>query len=206
MYEVINYYLPMIETSDVLARLGLSPEGYFIVSAHREENIDDPLQFSKLVKVLNGLAATYRLRVITSTHPRTRRRIEAESVTLDPLVELLKPLGFLDYVKLQMHAKAVLSDSGTITEESSILNFPALNIRNANERPEGMEEGAVMLTGLEWNTVLIALRALESQPRGEKRLLRMVEDYIMPNVSEKVMRIIISYKEYVNRVVWRRAT
>jgi UDP-N-acetyl-L-fucosamine synthase len=203
MYEVLHHYLPKIEASDVLARLGLEPEGYYLVSAHREENVDYPGQFARLIETLTQLAATGR-RVIVSTHPRTRKRLEAEQVRLPPAVELLKPFGFSDYVNLQRHAKAVLSDSGTITEESSILNFPALNIRQAHERPEGMEEGAVMLVGLSWEHIQAGLRILESQPRGAERLLSLVADYEAPNVSEKVVRIILSYTDYVNRVVWHK--
>ncbi len=204
MYEVLHHYLPKIQSSDVLARLGLSDEDYFVVSSHREENIDSDEQFAKLVTVLNALAARYEKRIIVSTHPRTRKRIDAGGVTLRPEVELLKPLGLCDYVHLQLHAKASLSDSGTITEEASILNFPALNIRNAHERPEGMEEGAVMMTGLELNRVMEGLNVLETQRRGERRALRPVNDYEAPNVSEKVVRIILSYVDYVNRVVWRK--
>lgn len=203
MYEVLAHYRKGIDGSSVLARLGLEPRRFFLVSAHREENVDAPDQFAKLAQVLGRLAALGD-RVIVSTHPRTRKRIEAEGVRLDPRVELLKPLGFLDYVRLQLEARAVLSDSGTITEESSILGFPALNIRNAHERPEGMEEGAVMLVGLDWPTIEAALLVLETQGRGADRTLRTVADYVAPNVSEKVLRIILSYTDYVNRVVWRR--
>ena len=203
MYEVLHHYLPKIEASDVLSRLGLYEYQYFVVSAHREENIDSPIQFAKLIDTLNNLAITYRHRVIVSTHPRTRKRIELEQVELNPLVELMKPMGLCDYVKLQMCAKATLSDSGTITEESSILNFPALNIRNAHERPEGFEEASVMMVGLDWEVVNDGLKILEHQPRGAERMLRLVTDYSMPNVSEKVARIIGSYTGYVNRVVWR---
>ena len=204
MYEVLHYYLPKIEKSDVLKRLGLTEHDYFLVSSHREENIDFPDQFAKLVNVLNAIAKRYDKRIIVSTHPRTRKKIEAMGVTLHPKVELLKPLGLCDYVHLQMYARATLSDSGTITEESSILNFPALNIRNAHERPKGMEEGAVIMTGLELDRVMEGLAILETQARGEVRTLRMVSDYDVPNVSEKVVRIILSYTNYVNRVVWQK--
>ncbi|WP_406701142.1 UDP-N-acetyl glucosamine 2-epimerase [Singulisphaera sp. Ch08] len=202
MYEVLHHYLPKIERSDVLTRLRLDEGKYFVVSCHREENIDFPDQFAKFIRVLNGLAETYGQPVIVSTHPRTRKRMEAEDVQVHASVQLLKPLGLCDYVHLQKHAKATLSDSGTISEESSILNFPALNIRNAHERPEGMEEAAVMMTGLEWDLIREALKILEHQPRGETRALRIVRDYDVPNVSEKVVRIIMSYTNYVKRTVW----
>lgn len=203
MYEVLHYYLPRIVTSDVLQRLKLQERGYYVVSAHREENVDDEGQFAGLIRMLVGLAGK-GLPVIVSAHPRTRKRFEAEQVQFPPNVALMKPFGFLDYVKLQMSARAVLSDSGTITEESSILNFPALNIRRAHERPEGMEEGAVMMVGLHWERIEEGLTVLEAQPRGDDRLLRMVEDYDVPNVSDKVVRIILSYTDYVNRVVWHK--
>ncbi|MGE0084007.1 MAG: non-hydrolyzing UDP-N-acetylglucosamine 2-epimerase [Desulfococcaceae bacterium] len=205
MYEVLHHYMPKIEASDVLTQLSLEPEHFFVVSAHREENIDDPAQFAKLSEVLDRLAVTYGRRIIVSTHPRTRNRIESENIQINPLVELMKPLGFCDYVKLQMNAAAVLSDSGTITEESSILNFPALNIRNAHERPEGMEEGAVMMTGMESDRILESLTILTRQKRGTERSLRIVTDYNIPNVSEKVIRIIISYTDYINRFVWHKS-
>ncbi|MBV5329853.1 non-hydrolyzing UDP-N-acetylglucosamine 2-epimerase [Pelodictyon phaeoclathratiforme] len=204
MFEVLMHYHDKIDRSDVLERLSLSDGEYFVVSAHREENIESDLNFMKLVTILNGLAEKYGKRVIVSTHPRTRKRIDVSGVVFNPLVELLKPLGFLDYVHLQVHARAVLSDSGTITEESSILNFPALNIREAHERPEGMEEASVMMVGLEVDRVMQALGILETQPRGELRSLRQVEDYSMLNVSDKVVRLILSYTDYVNRVVWKK--
>lgn len=203
MFEVLNHYRDGIAASDVLTRLGLDEQGYFVVSAHREENIESPRTFSKLVAILNGVAEDHGLPVIVSTHPRTQKRIDAEGIRFHSGVRLLKPLGFLDYVRLQASAKAVLSDSGTINEESSILNFPALNLREAHERPEGMEEGAVMMTGLSLDRVRQGLQILQTQPRGEQRGLRLVADYSMPNVSEKVVRIIHSYTDYVKRVVWR---
>ena len=204
MAEVLAHYRSRIEASSVLARLGLAEDGYFVVSAHREENIDSDASFGKLVAVLNGVAETHGLPVIVSTHPRTQKRVDALGVRFHPQVRLLKPLGFSDYVRLQQSARAVLSDSGTISEESSILNFPALNLREAHERPEGMEEAAVMLTGLALERVLQGLAILAEQPRGDQRLLRQVADYSMPNVSDKVLRIIHSYTDYVNRVVWKK--
>ena len=204
MFEVLHHYLPKIQASTVLQRLGLNAGAYFVISAHREENIESPEQARKLVRVLCELAAQYGLRIIFSTHPRTRKHLESMGTALPPEVELLKPLGFTEYVHLQMSAKATLSDSGTITEESSILNFPALNIREAHERPEGMEEAAVMMTDLEWDRVAEGLTILEGQGRDERRSLQMVEDYAVPNVSEKVVRVIQSYTDYVNRVVWHK--
>lgn len=202
MYEVLHHYLPKAERSAVLDRLGLTPGGYFVVSCHREENVDSERLFRDLVDVLNRLAGEYGLPVVVTTHPRTRKRIVEEKVSLDAAVRLEKPFGLTDYLKLQMNARAVLSDSGTITEESSILNFPALNIREAHERPEGMEEASVMMVGLSWARIRQALDILEKQPRGGERLLRMASDYDVSNVSEKVVRIILSYVDYVNRTVW----
>lgn len=204
MYEVLHHYMPQIRASDALARLSLAAGQYFVVSAHREENIESDRSFAKLVQVLNTVAETYDLPVVVSTHPRTQKRVDATGAKFHSKVRLMKPLGFHDYVNLQMHAKAVLSDSGTINEESSILNFPALNLREAHERPEGMEEAAVMMVGLEVERVRQGLAILESQPRGDERKLRLVADYSMPNVSDKVLRIIHSYTDYVKRVVWKQ--
>lgn len=204
MFEVLNHYRTKIDDSPILTTLGLSQSDYFVVSAHREENIDSDTNFRKLVAILNTVAETYGRRVIVSTHPRTRKRVESLGVSFHHQVELMKPLGLTDYVHLQMHAQAVLSDSGTINEESSILNFPALNLREAHERPEGMEEASVMMTGLEIDRVCQGLAILIDQKRGCERTLRQVADYSVPNVSEKVLRIILSYTDYVNRVVWRK--
>jgi UDP-N-acetylglucosamine 2-epimerase (non-hydrolysing) len=204
MYEVLHHYLPQIQASSALVRLGLEAERYFLVSAHREENIESDSSFAKLVAVLNALGEDHGLPVVVSTHPRTQKRVDATGAIFHPLVRLVKPLGFHDYVNLQLQARAVLSDSGTINEESSILNFPALNLREAHERPEGMEEAAVMMVGLEVDRVRQGLAILQSQPRGAQRALRLVADYSMPNVSEKVVRIIHSYTDYVNRVVWKK--
>ncbi|MWQ84179.1 UDP-N-acetylglucosamine 2-epimerase (non-hydrolyzing) [Glaesserella parasuis] len=204
MFEVLNYYKDKIYASDVLTRLNLKENEYFVVSAHRDENINSDKNFLDLVEMLNAVAEKYKYPVIVSTHPRTRKRVEEMGVKFHSLVQLLKPLGFSDYNKLQLSAKATLSDSGTINEEASILNFPALNLRQAHERPEGMEEAAVMMVGLTTDRVLQGLNILESQSRGEVRTLLLVEDYSMPNVSEKVARIILSYTDYVSRVVWRK--
>lgn len=199
MFEVLNSRKDDIEKSDVLERLGLKKGKYFVVSAHREENINSEENFMDLVDTLNTIAEKYQMPLIVSTHPRTRKMIEAKSIEFNPLVKTMKPLGFNDYVKLQKYAKAVLSDSGTISEESSILGFRALNIRQAHERPEAMEEASVMMVGLKKERILQGLEVLETQ---EKDTLRSVEDYSMPNVSDKVVRIILSYTDYINRVVW----
>lgn len=203
MYEVLTHYRQKIDRSDILAKLGLTEDRYFVVSAHREENIDSPRQFQNLVRVLESIVSQYQLPIIVSVHPRTQKRIDAEKVSFSENIRLVKAMGLSDYCHLMMKAKATLSDSGTITEESSILNFRALNIREAHERPEGMEEGAVMMTGLDPKRVLDALRVVEAQPAGEQRALRIVQDYSMPNVSEKVVRVLLSYTDYVRRVVWR---
>lgn len=204
MREVVEHYLADIEASDVLARLGLSQQHYFVMSSHREENVDSPENLRKLFDIANTLAERYQEPVIFSTHPRTRKRMDAIGLTAHPLVQFLKPFGFLDYVKLQMQARAVLSDSGTITEESSILNFPALNLREVHERPEGFEEASVIFVGLSSDRVLQGLSILDTQPRGKERGLRLVSDYAPNNVSDKVLRIIQSYTDFVNRKVWRK--
>ncbi len=200
MFEVLNHYKSGIDQSDVLSRLALTKNEFFLVSAHREENIDSDKNFANLVETLNAVAEKYQYPVIVSTHPRTQKRVDAMGISFHPLVRLLKPLGFKDYNHLQVTAKVVLSDSGTINEESSILKFPALNLREAHERPEGMEEAAVMMTGLASERVLQALQILEHQSQD----MRLVADYSMPNVSEKVVRIILSYTDYVKRVVWKQ--
>ena len=203
MFEVLTHYKDQIDASDVVERFGLENGRFFLVSAHREENIEPEPSFRRLVDILNAVAEDYDLPVVVSTHPRTRNRIDAAGVTFHANIQLLKPLGFCDYVKLQKSAWAVLSDSGTINEESSILNFRALNLREAHERPEGMEEAAVMMSGLNLDRVRQQLAILETQPFGEARALRLVSDYAMPNVSDKVVRIIHSYTDYVRRVVWK---
>lgn len=200
MFEVLNSRKEDIQHSDVLNRLGLKEGQYFVVSAHREENISSETNFLRLVDSLNTIAETYQLPIIISTHPRTMKMIEAKGIKFHELIQTMKPMGFNDYNKLQIHAKAVLSDSGTISEESSILNFKALNIRQAHERPEAMEEASVMMVGLEKERIMQGLEVLETQ---QKDTLRHVADYSMPNVSEKVLRIILSYIDYVNRVVWK---
>lgn len=204
MREVILHHLPSIESSDVLDRLQLQSERYFVVSSHREENVDAPENLTKLLEVLNAVAERFGDPVIVSTHPRTRKRLDELGVAAHEQVRFCKPFGFLDYVKLQTHARCVLSDSGTITEESSILNFPALNLREVHERPEGFEEASVMFVGLSQTRVLQALEVLASQPRGADRALRLVRDYEPDNVSSKMLRIILSYTDFVNRKVWRK--
>ncbi len=204
MFEVLTHYRKNIDSSDILDRLRLTPRSFFVVSAHREENIDSDKNFNKLVRMLNSIAEYYGKPVIVSTHPRTQKRIDNLGAKFHVNVQLLKPLGFNDYNKLQISANAVLSDSGTINEEASILNFPALNIRESHERPEGMEETAVMMVGLETDRIMQALAIIERQSRGDVRTLPQVNDYSTPNVSEKVVRIIHSYTDYVNRVVWKK--
>jgi UDP-N-acetylglucosamine 2-epimerase len=204
MFEVLNHYLPAINSTDVLKRLDLEENKFFVVSAHREENINSEANFKGLIDSLNLVAEKYRLPIIVSTHPRTRKMIEAKKVEVRPEIQFLKPLGFIDYNALQMQSFAVLSDSGTISEESSILNFRALNIRQAHERPEAMEQASVMMVGLNPERILQGLTQLQYQHVGEERNFRRVADYSMPNVSEKMVRIILSYTDYVNRVVWSK--
>lgn len=203
MREVLEHHASGIEASDVLERLSLTAGHYFVVSSHREENVDAPERLAKVFDILNALAERYKEPVIVSTHPRTRKRAEASGLQTHPMVQFLKPFGFLDYIKLQTRARVVVSDSGTITEESSILNFPAVNLRDVHERPEGFEEAAVMFVGLSVERLIDALGVLESQPRGEQRLLHMVPDYSSDNVSAKVLRIIMSYTDFVNHKLWK---
>jgi UDP-N-acetylglucosamine 2-epimerase (non-hydrolysing) len=204
MFEVLNHYLPSIESSDVLSKLNLRKYEYFVVSAHREENISNPENFSNLMQSLNQIADVYHFPIIVSTHPRTQKMIDKMQIQMRPEVKFLKPMGFNDYNALQLYSKSVLSDSGTISEESSTLNFPALNLRQAHERPEAMEEASVMMVGLNPERILQALVQLETQKRGEERSFRRVADYSMPNVSDKMVRIIISYTDYIKRVVWSK--
>ncbi len=204
MFEVIHSRLEEIKASSVLESLSLKKSEYFVVSAHREENISSDRNFFALIDSLNSIAEHYQLPIIVSTHPRTRKRIEETGVEFNPLIKLMKPLGFIDYVRLQLDAKVVLSDSGTISEESSILNFPALNIREAHERPEAMEEASVMMVGLNKERIMQGLMILESPENIAGRATRPVSDYSMPNVADKVIRIILSYTDYINRVVWQK--
>ncbi len=204
MNEVLQYYSSKIENSDIINKLNLQKENYFLVSAHREENVDNPENLSKLIELLNSLANQFNKPIIVSTHPRTQKRLSSLQSDINPLVQFLKPFGFVDYVCLQINASCVLSDSGTITEESSILNFPALNLREVHERPEGFEEGAVMLVGLSTPRVLQALAILNDQPRGNVRSLDMVSDYKTTAVSDKVLRILHSYTDFVNRKTWNK--
>lgn len=203
MFEVLKYYKEKIDTSNILTDLNLKEYDYFILSAHREENIEPDISFHKLIDTINKISEVYNKKIIFSTHPRTMKRITNSNISFNDNIQILKPLGFCDYVKLQKNAFVVLSDSGTITEESSILNFPALNLRDAHERPEGMEEASVIMTGLDIGRVLQGISVVSNQPRGKDRLLRNVYDYGMPNVSEKVIRIIMSYTSYIKRIVWQ---
>lgn len=203
MREVLNHYLLDINKSNILTKLNLEPEHYFLVSVHREENVDSDSNLKKFVELLNALAEIFKVPVIVSTHPRTKKQLDKLGIKADSAIQFLKPFGFLDYVKLQMSAKCVLSDSGTITEESSILNFPALNLREVQERPEGFEQGAVMMVGMDLNRVFQGLEILENQSRGDQRMIDEVDDYLPKNVSLKVLRIIHSYVDFVNKKVWR---
>ncbi len=204
MKEVLNHYKKGIDSSKILKELNLKKEGYFLVSSHREENINDDTNFIKFISILNSLANQYRKPIIVSTHPRTQNRINTENIKFDPLIQLHKPFGFNDYVSLQKNSLLVLSDSGTINEESSILNFPALNLRESHERPEAMEETSVVMTGLSIDRIFQSIDFLQAQPRGEERLLKLVKDYDINNVSDKVLRILHSYTDYINRVVWKK--
>ena len=204
MFEVITTYISDIESSDILNKMNLTKQQFFVASIHREENVDSNKNFLKIIDSLNTIAKVYQMPLIVSTHPRTQKRIDEMKVKLNPLIKLIKPLGFLDYNKLQISAKATLSDSGTINEESSIMNFPALNLREAHERPEGMEEAAVIMTGLHKERIMQSLAIIDKQPTGSQRLIRQVDDYSVPNVSDKVIRIIHSYTDYVNRVIWKK--
>jgi len=203
MREVIEYYLPKIEASKILTTLKLQDQKYFVVSSHREENVDSPANLTKFVQLLNQVAERYQEPVVVSTHPRTRIRLEQLNIPVNPLIQFLKPFGFFDYVHLQMHAHCVLSDSGTISEESSILNFPALNLREAHERPEGFEEAAVMMVGLNSERVLQGIVIVKDQPRGQERLLNIVQSYAPQNLSDKILRIILSYTDFVQRKTWK---
>lgn len=204
MFEVLTEYLPKINGSCILEGLELEDQKYFLISAHREENIDLDDNLSRLVSIINNLATKNQLPILFPMHPRTRKKIDQYGINFHKLVRIVKPFGFIDYCKLQIHAKAVLSDSGTITEESSILNFPALNIRETHERLEGMEEGAVMMVGLDWRSISSGLDILAKQTRGNIRSLRLVSEYSIPNVSDKVVRILNSYIDYVNQAIWKK--
>jgi len=204
MREVLDHYAQEIDSSDIIVKLSLVPHKYFVVSSHREENVDSSENLMKIINILNDLATRYESPIIFSTHPRTRKRLEDLGVEANPLIQFLKPFGFFDYIKLQMEARCVLSDSGTITEESSILNFPALNMREVHERPEGFEEASVIMVGLNSELINQALQILDAQPRGPTRLLRLVDDYSPKNVSDKVIRIILSYTDFINRKVWHK--
>ena len=204
MREVISHYMPQIQASEILSVLKLIERRYFLISFHREENVDSPKNLQAILKILNDLADKYNEPIIVTTHPRTRKRIDALGLFGHPLISFMKPFGFIDYIKLQINAHCVISDSGTVTEESSILNFPALNLREVQERPEGFEEGSVMFVGLSSARVFQGLEILEGQPRGEKRALKIVDDYSTTNVSLKVLRIIQSYTDFINQKVWRK--
>ncbi len=200
--EVLEYYSSEIDSSDIINKLGLVSHQYFLVSSHREENVDSDKNIKKIINVLNDLASHYENPIIFSTHPRTRKRLKSLKVETNPLIKFHKPFGFFDYIKLQIESRCVLSDSGTITEESSILNFPALNIREVHERPEGMEEGSVIMAGLSTELINQSIKVLDSQPKGSNRLLRLVDDYSPKNVSDKILRIILSYTDFINRKIW----
>ena len=207
MKEVLDYYMPRVESSNALIRMGLEPEKYFIVSAHREENVDTPENLLDLVSTLNALAETYHYPIIVSTHPRTKKRLDDLKIEkLDPLVKFLKPFGFFDYIKLQIESLCVLSDSGTITEEASLLNLPAITIRNAHERPEGMDVGTLIMSGLKKDRVLDAVRIIIAQYDKKHRCVRAVEDYEAESVSKQLLRVVLSYVDYVNRTVWSKQT